>query len=164
MPLATRFWRKVTVQTEQDCWKWQGAQNGDGYGIIGYGGRYGKTMRAHRLSWELHNKTKIPSDLCVCHHCDNPSCVNPAHLFLGTNKDNVDDMRRKGRRAPNHAFAKKGEANGRAILTEANVCLIREWRRDSGITQGELAQQYGVSRGLIEQILARKLWKHVAAK
>lgn len=90
-PLRVRFWSKV--KKSDQCWEWQGANVPKGYGIIGKNGR---NQYAHRVSWELH-KGIIPKGLLVCHHCDNPKCVRPDHLFVGTHQDNLRDMSRKGR-------------------------------------------------------------------
>lgn len=90
-PLAERFWQKV--KKSDSCWEWQGANVPKGYGIIGKDGR---NQYAHRVSWELHTGV-IPKGLLVCHHCDNPKCVRPDHLFVGTHQDNLRDMSRKGR-------------------------------------------------------------------
>lgn len=95
-PLEERFWAKVDKSGE--CWLWLGSRNEEGYGRIGIGGS-GNTAAAHRLSWEMANGQKIPSDLVACHKCDNPPCVNPAHIFIGTKKDNAQDAARKGRTA-----------------------------------------------------------------
>ena len=87
------FWKRV--KKTQICWIWTGRFDGVGYGIIQLG-RGEKRKGAHRASWELHYG-KIPDGLMICHHCDNPSCVRPDHLFLGTQKDNLQDASRKGR-------------------------------------------------------------------
>jgi HNH endonuclease len=93
-PLSVRFWRKVN-QTGA-CWIWGGAINNKGYGCIGSGGRGRTNLLAHRVSWEI-NKGQIPDDMIVMHICDNPPCVNPEHLRLGSMRDNQKDMMTKGR-------------------------------------------------------------------
>ena len=94
-----RFWNKVMKIVETDeCWEWIAFKNKDGYGLFGYNG---KNQKAHRVSWQLHNGP-IPDGLCVLHKCDNPSCVNPNHLFLGTNADNIKDRVNKNRTVGKH--------------------------------------------------------------
>lgn len=98
-PLAERFWEKIDkngpLWNGTPCWVWTGARNTFGYGQIQRGAGSGR-VQAHILSWEIRTG-HAPNNLCVLHHCDNPPCVNPAHLFLGTKKDNTADMTRKGR-------------------------------------------------------------------
>ena len=92
--LSERFWAKVEIIPFHGCWEWTASQNRLGYGLIHEKRRM---LKAHRVSWELHYGKVIPAGLFVCHHCDNPGCVNPSHLFLGTNTDNLRDMSAKGR-------------------------------------------------------------------
>ena len=97
-----RFWDKVAIAADDDgCWEWQAYKNPAGYGKIGVGGRGKGIALAHRVSWEL-KFGQIPDGLCVCHVCDNPGCVRPGHLFLGTHKDNMTDMAKKGRAILSH--------------------------------------------------------------
>lgn len=89
-----RFWAKVEpMMDDRGCWVWSGARTRQGYGHLACDGQF---IRASRLSWLIHNG-EIPPDLCVLHRCDNPPCVNPAHLWLGTKRDNTRDMLEKGR-------------------------------------------------------------------
>jgi hypothetical protein len=141
------FWRK-TVKTPE-CWVWIGCVDRDGYGQIGVNYRQ---VKAHRFSWELHHST-IPEGLCVCHRCDNRSCVNPEHLFLGTNQENTMDKVAKGRQ-------QRGSANGTAKLTEEKVVEIRRLIA-AGKPQTHIARQYGVTPGNVCSIHHGRSWGHV---
>ena len=98
-PLEIRFWKKVTKSDDPDgCWLWTGALNHNGYGVINKGARSErKIIRAHHVSWMIHNKDPIPDDKQLLHSCDVRNCVNPKHLFLGTDQENKEDMHRKNR-------------------------------------------------------------------
>ena len=148
---AARFWSKVRVGDPEQCWEWQGAlrKAEDGYGSFWLNGR---SENAHRVAWVWHNGP-ILDGLLVLHHCDNPPCCNPAHLWLGTDLDNMRDRNRKGR-----ANFSQGSCHGHAKLTEAQ---IHEIRGLTGLSQEAIARQYGVTQGSISEILARKRWRHV---
>lgn len=95
-PLAARFWEKVDKRGLDECWPWLAGTDGRGYGTIGPGREHVSDLKAHRVSYEL-NVGPIPAGMHVLHHCDNPPCVNPAHLWVGTDADNMHDMLAKGR-------------------------------------------------------------------
>ena len=143
-----RFWNKVNKQAENGCWEWAAYRIRGGYGQFKLDG----TMElAHRTSW-MFEHGPIPAGLLVLHHCDNPSCVNPAHLFLGTQADNMRDKAEKGR-----ASRLPGESNGMAKLTEADVHAIRSDNR----SQRTIAADYGVGKTMIGDIKNRKNWTHI---
>lgn len=152
VPISVRFAERVSPEPTSGCWLWTGAFDKDGYGFLSMGNR--KT-RAHRVSWMLtHNED--PGDLLVCHRCDNPACVNPGHLFLGTPADNDADRDAKGRGNP-----ARGEAQGFARLTSEDVREIRYLAGE--FSQGSLADMYGVSQATISDIVCRRTWKHIEA-
>lgn len=151
-PLDERFWGNV-VRSDVGCWGWTGAVAPFGYGRIGVGGRKGREIRAHRLSWEIHFG-KIPADLVVCHHCDNPPCTRPDHLFLGTHADNIADMVAKGRHrlqvCPGLVI---GEKNPAAKITDVQRDEIRQIYGGGGWSQERLAQRFGLTQVRISQIV-----------
>ena len=154
------FWNHVAIGTPGECWIWQGHKLSTGYGSTRF---QGKRYNTHRLSWILHYGP-IPDDLWVLHKCDNPSCVNPAHLFLGTPKDNTQDMVNKGRRGSGgfykgHPFA-QGEAHHSATVNEAIVHDIRE-RFAQGQRVNAIAKEIGVSYATVWFIAHRKSWRHI---
>lgn len=136
------LWDKVAVGSVDDCWLWTGAKNGDGYGSVGNGN--GGTMLAHRAMWE-QEFFKIGPGLCVLHRCDNPPCVNPSHLFLGTQADNVADCVRKGRR--NQVRYKKLNAERHAE--------IRDLYATGEFSYAELGRRYGVTYQTIRHIVQK---------
>jgi HNH endonuclease len=133
---------------ENGCWEWTSYSDGGGYGNIS---RNGKTQKAHRVSYEAF-KGPIPPGLVVRHTCDNPCCVNPDHLILGTQKDNMADRDSRGRRDV------KGEQVGTAKLTEKEVLEIRA----SSESLSKLAAKYNVDKSNVYQIKAGKSWKHLS--
>jgi hypothetical protein len=149
VPFSVRFDSQI-VEDIKGCWIWQGSKTGKGYGSI-Y--RDGRRVMAHRAAWEMVHGP-IPANLCICHHCDTPACVNPAHLFLGTAKDNVQDCIAKGRFSYN---VQHGPANGKARLTSADVTAIRTDINNVSIKT--LARRYGVSVATIYDIAAGRTWK-----
>ena len=149
-PVAERFWEKV--DKSGICWEWLAFKESRGYGSFSVNR---KSWKAHRFSWLLHYG-EIPEGLFVCHHCDNPSCVNPAHLFLGTAKDNAEDSVKKGR-WPNL----KGENNNYSKLTEKQVLAIRAEYKTGKITKSALARKYNVSLRTIHRIVIRNTWRHI---
>jgi hypothetical protein len=133
------------------CWLWTGHRGSNGYGRIKVSG---KVQMAHRMAWEIENGS-IPEGLCVLHRCDNPSCVRPDHLFLGTHRDNAIDREMKGR-----GSKQRGEERGSAKLTNQDIPRIRELC-DNGVTQRAAARIYGVAQSTIGEIVRREKWSHV---
>ncbi len=146
----SRFWSRV--EKTDSCWNWTASTNKKGYGKFGLEGISG-TYLAHRFSWVLHYQSN-PGKLCVLHHCDNPPCIRPDHLFLGTVPDNNADRHAKGR---DGFIPHIGEANGAAKLTEAQVMEILPM---AGFHK-DIAAKYGVSQTLISRIKRRESWTHV---
>lgn len=149
--LNTRFWAKVNKSGE--CWEWTAGADKQGYGRIRI---EGKGILAHRFSYEQANGP-IRDGALICHHCDNPACVRPSHLYAGTPKDNARDRMERGRVVSgNHA----GEANASAKLTREQVVSMRS-EMDDGRTCADVASEYGVSPNHASQIKNRKRWSHV---
>ena len=128
------------------CWPWKGAQDKDGYGIFAFDG---KTARAHRVALVLSG-VDVPKGGLVCHTCDNPSCVNPAHLYFGSNRQNSDDKMNRGRSV-------KGARHYAAKLTDADVIAIRSMDG----THVSIAAMFGISHSNVTMIRQRKTWKHL---
>ena len=149
--VSERFWEKV--KKTHHCWPWIGSTR-HGYGQIYHDG---KQEVASRISWRLHFGV-IPDGMFVLHHCDNRACVNPDHLFLGTQRDNLADMRCKGRGFV--LSSRRGSEHGMAKLNERQVRAIRDLLA-SGRKGKELARQYGVTPTLISFIKNRKNWSHI---
>jgi hypothetical protein len=156
MTETERFWSKIEKSNDNSCWLWMASTDSLGYGGMNW---KGKRQKAHRIMWIL-TYGEIPNNLEVCHSCDNPPCVNPKHLWLGTHQDNMDDMNKKGRRT-----AARGERSGNHKLTQLQVDEIRKrYRRNANrnkIGEGAeiLAKEFGVSSRQILQIVNHKFWK-----
>lgn len=146
----SHFWSKVDRSDPDGCWEWKQAKTA-GYGRFNVPP---KVVPAHRYAWEITNG-KVADGLLVCHHCDNPGCVNPKHLFVGTHQDNSDDMMRKGRNKYRPDITK---------LTAEQVREIRrvyvKGKRGAGSTT-EIAGKYGVSTKQIILIVQGKAWRHL---
>lgn len=153
-----KFWKYVQ-KSEDGCWLWIGARTGQGYGSLSVGYPERIHVPAHRLSYEL-NVGPIPDGLWVLHACDNPPCVRPDHLFLGSCQDNVDDKCAKGRQA--HAGGwNPGEKHGMAKLTEQIVRAMRHDRNVLKLSQPAIAMKYGVSLSQTNRIVRGLGWKHL---
>ena len=150
--LKERFSKKV-IKTE-NCWIWTGGKGKNQYGLIQEAGKASKKLLAHRVSYEIHNG-KIPDGLVVMHSCDNPSCVNPEHLSLGTHKENTADMIAKGRKVntPVH-----GEKNGKSRLNLTQV----EYIKGCDKTNAALARELNVSPNCIRGVRTGRTWKTTA--
>lgn len=172
-----RFWFKVQKGKNKECWLWQGAKQPDGYGTFNVSSS--QTVRAHRYAWEITFKKEIPKGICVLHKCDASSCVNPSHLFLGTKKDNTQDMLKKGRygakthperiaRGDRHGARThpesrpQGEKCSYAKLKEGDVREIRRLYAAGGITQRLLAERYCVHESTVCYIVKHRTWKHIS--
>ena len=151
---AQRFWKKVRKASGDGCWEWTACLNQAGYGQFNLGGVGKGLILAHRFAWEEANGP-IPEGLYCCHKCDNPACVRPDHIFLGTIADNQRDMARKGR-------SNQGERLTWFVkLTESDVLEIRRRYNAGGVSQRELAKEFGVGRANVGYIVTGKSWAHL---
>lgn len=182
--LSNREWRNFwsKVNKTDSCWLWTAAQNGRGYGLYRI---HRHSFKVHRFSYMLHHGP-IPEGLCVCHSCDVPTCVNPAHLWAGTFKDNHADMCAKGRRVlmtgkdhwsvrhpewrprgDNHWSKRtperipKGERHHMAILTARDILAIRASFKPGWGNNRRLARKYGISETHMSEVIHRKTWTHI---
>jgi len=175
-----RFWKKVVVSGDNECWIWSAGRDNDGYGRFWDGTRL---RGAHQFSWEIHNGP-IPAGLCVCHTCDVRPCVNPSHLFLATNELNSADRAAKGRSASGDRHGSRthpeclqrgdahwvnrrpecvpcGAQRADSKLTEDDVREIRKLHAAGVHLSRRLASHFGVDRTLLWRIAKRKTWRHV---
>lgn len=155
--IIERFWAKVDKKSQDECWGWKAYKNKYGYGQIRINN---KKYSAHRISWFIHNG-EIPEHnsfhgMCALHKCDNPSCVNPTHLFLGTHQENMRDRDAKWRGA-----SLAGEKHWNHKLAEKQVIEIREKYTPRKYSTRKLAEEYGVSQTVIQRVIEYKNWKHI---
>ena len=143
-----RFLDKINIDPDTGCMMWT-AYVRNRYGAFRIGS---KVKQAHRVAWEMKHGT-IPEGMNICHRCDTPTCVNPDHMFIGTQKDNMQDCAQKGR------MDHRGEKNSFAILDEDDIRAIRALRGKK--TQEEIAKMFGTARGNIANIMTGHSWAHV---
>lgn len=152
-----RMTEKIDRRGANDCWPWIGSVNQGGYGRIKVTGR---VEAAHRVAFRLAHGA-IADGLLVCHRCDNPRCCNPAHLFLGTDRDNAQDRARKGRGNQGRQSVNAGVLNRAAKLDDDAVRTIRRMRADTGATHRAIATAFGVSPRTVGEILSGAHWRSV---
>lgn len=148
--VPVRFW--LRVRKTKTCWLWTGLVNEWGYGMWGV---KHWPRSAHRMSWQITHGP-IPKGLKVLHHCDNPPCVRPDHLFLGTDKDNHDDMVRKGRRREHY-----GSEHGMSRLTESIVISMRDLRASQRLSYQKIADMFHVDKATAHRAIIGQSWKHL---
>lgn len=148
--VVRRFENKVNYAGKNECWEWIGCIGNHGYGETTVSRKKALT---HRVSWSIY-RGEIPAGMQILHHCDNPPCVNPRHLFLGTQSDNMKDMTIKGRRA-------NGAKNGNSKINELDVVNIRMLGRTGRLKQKTIGKMYRLSSQQISHILAVRRWKHI---
>ncbi len=154
--IAQRVLANRAKDSATGCWNWTGARQGNGYGRVTLNGCQ---WYVHRLAAALYRGIDLAdTKTLTCHHCDNPSCFNPRHLFSGTARDNLRDMERKGR--ARHDANPRGERHPRSKLKDVQVCTMRH-RYAGGAKVRELAGQFDVNSGTVWAIVHRKMWTHV---
>ena len=136
-PLSERFWEKVAIGEPDECWEWEAYRQENGYGTIK---KNRKDIGAHRVSWELENGREVPDGMVVMHSCDNPSCVNPAHLSVGTQADNLADCKAKGRA---NTYTKFSADQVERVRQLANM----KW------TQRRISEEMGISQQHVSQLI-----------
>ena len=167
-----RFWARVDRSGGPDaCWPWMGERNRDGYGVVR---AHRRNLRAHRVARLLSTGSLVP-ELDICHHCDNPPCCNPAHLFEGTARDNMLDASKKGRLSRDPARLARGAQHGRATCPEATArgervgtarfsasdILTMRGMYAAGWSQHEIARAFGTYQGSVGRIVRGEAWRHL---
>lgn len=157
--LDEKFWAKVDIRGDDECWEWLGAVTSEGYGKVKRRKINGNSgIPAHRYAYYLKHG-KFPDNMC-CHHCDNPRCVNPSHLYDGTAKENSRDCMERGRSTVVKLLGKKGEDNPRSKLTESTVREILQLFKE-GLNNKQIAARYGVTHSNISAIRKGKSWGNI---
>jgi hypothetical protein len=160
-PAVYRFNMSYKKDEKTCCWIWQGKSRSGASKLYGRIKVDGKSMPAHRFSWEIHNEQKTPSGMFVLHRCDNPECVNPDHLFLGTHQDNMDDKVSKNRQAKGDSFKNRkpafGSKNGLSKLTDQKAMQIFLDDRP----QRKIAADYGITQASVFYIKSKRTWRHI---
>ncbi len=149
LTIKERFYSKFKVNEDNGCWEWVANRFPKGYGCFKLNG---KSQAAHRISYEIHTG-EIQEGMVICHKCDNPCCVNPVHLFMGTQKDNLLDRKIKGR----SIF---GEKNGRCKLKTEDINIIRRLLSKK-VDQRDIAKEFGVGQTTISRIKLNESWSHI---
>ncbi len=156
-PVGERFWRYVSKLGPKDCWVWTGSRFKAGYGML-HSKVGGQPYYAHRLSYEMHVDDVLPSDV-VRHKCDNPPCVNPLHLLIGTHFDNHRDCVERGRFK--NAPPMPGESNPNSKLTQESVRELRRLRKE-GWRRKAIAEHLSISESAVKKVMSGATWKHVS--
>jgi len=149
--LEGRFWSKINQVENDECWEWRGATSSDGYGQFFL---RGETLYAHRVMYQEY-RSGNPDGQMVLHHCDNPTCVNPNHLYLGDQSDNMQDAVKRDR------LVIPGPREGGTKLTEEDVSYIKWYLRNTGRVQKNIGEQFGVTQETISSISRGDAWNHV---
>jgi len=156
----SKFTKRIDIKSNDECWNWIASTWNSGYGQFSFRkNRKTYSLSAHRTSYSIF-VGKIPDGLQVNHHCDNKICVNPLHLYAGTQAENLQDMDDRGRRKTNWEKV-TGQNNPRAKLREEDVLQIRKLYLNKELNQYELARMFGVSQHTIHCIVTRKNWTHI---
>lgn len=151
-PLHASLFSHIDKVESTGCWEWNKKRNASGYGVVVY---QGKKTGAHCAAWTMHNGITIPIGMVIMHKCDNPPCINPIHLQLGTYRDNVLDCSKKGRR-----HDQKGEGNSFAKLTESDVMRLRSLR-SKGMSYAAISRETGINNATCRDAILGITWGHV---
>lgn len=155
--IEERFWSKVDKKSESECWLWKARITNGGYGQFRLDPKK-PHVPAHRVAWQLANNQDIPEGMVICHKCDTRACVNPSHLFIGTTKDNIQDMISKGRQNFYKLPLMKGKNNPNASdMTVEQVLAIKKMF-DDGATYQQVIDKYSISKGTAYNIKSGKHW------